>query len=212
MIEIIAHRGYWLKKEEMNSIVSFERALINGFGIETDLRDYKGDVVISHDIANKNCVTFEEFMVVVQQYSPQLLSLNIKADGLQKLNKSILGNYSNYFFFDMSVPDALLYAQTELTFYTRFSDVEDKPSLFEQSKGVWVDNFSSNTLDILSIDSFLKQGKLVVLVSPELHHYEYMDYWTELLQYIKSNSHMQHRIGLCTDFPMAAKEFFSNVR
>jgi hypothetical protein len=37
MIKIIAHRGFWYKPEEKNTLAAFERALQNGFGIETDL-------------------------------------------------------------------------------------------------------------------------------------------------------------------------------
>ena len=36
-MNIIAHRGYWKVSSEMNTRVAFERALINGFGIETDI-------------------------------------------------------------------------------------------------------------------------------------------------------------------------------
>ena len=49
MIRIIAHRGTWLKLEEMNAFGAFERALEYGFGIEVDFRDRDGHLVISHD-------------------------------------------------------------------------------------------------------------------------------------------------------------------
>ena len=38
-MRILAHRGFWNSKEERNSIVAFEKAFQNGFGIETDIRD-----------------------------------------------------------------------------------------------------------------------------------------------------------------------------
>jgi len=46
---ILAHRGAWTVPKERNSAEALKRALKSGFGIETDLRDLDGTVVISHD-------------------------------------------------------------------------------------------------------------------------------------------------------------------
>lgn len=211
MINIIAHRGFWHDIEQKNTIKAFRLALENNFGIETDLRDFDGQVVISHDIPNKNCITFKEFMEIVAEYAPQTLSLNIKSDGLQQLVKEELRWYSDYFCFDMAVPDALGYKASELIFYTRFSEIELKPSLLSESSGIWLDNFSSNMLNVDALSEFLQQGKNVVLVSPELHSYEYESYWTDLLEYLKNNPGKKHMVGLCTDKPSDAKEFFINA-
>jgi hypothetical protein len=35
--------------QRKKTLAAFERALQNGFGIETDFRDHNGKVVISHD-------------------------------------------------------------------------------------------------------------------------------------------------------------------
>jgi hypothetical protein len=209
MLDIIAHRGLWIKSHEKNSVEAFKLALKNGFGIETDLRDFNGNIVISHDIPTELCLTFKEFMDIVQEYPSQTLSLNIKSDGLQELSKQYLDSYKKYFFFDMSVPDTLGYSRSQLIFYTRYSDIELHPSLLNESAGVWLDNFSSNILDTDSLDRFLNLNKKVVLVSPELHGYEYENYWNQLLKYLKLNPGRVRCIGLCTDKPMDAKEFFS---
>mgnify|MGYP006075220631 CR=1 FL=1 len=50
---------------EKNMVVAFQRSLELGFGIETDLRDYNGEIVISHDIADKNSMRFSDFMKLV---------------------------------------------------------------------------------------------------------------------------------------------------
>jgi hypothetical protein len=209
MLDIIAHRGFWIKNYQKNSPEAFKLALENGFGIETDLRDFNGNIVISHDIPTESCITFHEFMSIVREYPSQTLSLNIKSDGLQELAKKDLGNYTDYFFFDMSVPDTLAYSRNQSKFYTRYSDIELQPALLNESDGIWLDNFSSNILDLDSLDRFLKLNKKVVLVSPELHGFGYESYWNQLLQYIKSNPGRVKCIGLCTDKPMGAKEFFS---
>jgi hypothetical protein len=211
MLDIIAHRGFWTVSDEKNTIEAFKLALENGFGIETDLRDFNGQIVISHDIPTACATTFEEFMILVRKYSPQTLSLNIKSDGLQELAQKDLDNYSKYFFFDMSIPDTLGYAKSKLTFYTRCSDIEEYPALLNESDGIWLDNFSSNHLDIDSLSRFLDLNKKVVLVSPELHTFEYKPYWNQLLNYLKSNPGKASNIGLCTDKPLDAKEFFINA-
>jgi len=212
MLNIIAHRGFWVSENEKNSEKAFVRALSNGFGIETDLRDFDSKIVISHDVPSKACITFERFMSIVEQYPAQTLSLNIKSDGLQQLSKQGLSGFTDYFFFDMSVPDTLGYAQNGLVFYTRYSDIELVPALLTESFGVWVDNFSSNSIDLDAVTDFLKLNKKVVLVSPELHGFEYQSYWKQLLTYLRANPDQIDNIGLCTDKPMDAKEFFSNVK
>lgn len=58
---ILAHRGYWLYKEEENTLDAFQRAYENGFGIETDVRDYNEQLVISHNIPAAGCTAFSDF-------------------------------------------------------------------------------------------------------------------------------------------------------
>ncbi len=211
MLDIIAHRGFWEKSHEKNSIKSFKRALENGFGIETDLRDFNENIVISHDIPTADCITFKEFMAIVREYPSQTLSLNIKSDGLQSLAKQTLGNYSEYFFFDMSVPDTLEYSKSKLLFYTRYSDIETHPALINDATGLWLDNFSSNILDLNALKRFLELDKKLVLVSPELHGFEYESYWEQLREFLELNPDRVQSLGLCTDKPLDAKEFFNNV-
>ena len=52
-INIIAHRGLWKKKRDQNTIKSLVKAIDSGFGVELDLRDYKNDIIISHDPLKK---------------------------------------------------------------------------------------------------------------------------------------------------------------
>ena len=46
---ILAHRGIFFNKNIENSEEALCTALSNRFGIETDLRDFGGKIVISHD-------------------------------------------------------------------------------------------------------------------------------------------------------------------
>ena len=54
---ILAHRGVWGSKEEQNSRSAIKHALAGGFGIETDIRDHDGQVVLSHDVPCTMTVT-----------------------------------------------------------------------------------------------------------------------------------------------------------
>ena len=56
----MAHRGFWISEEEKNKTVAFERAFDNNFGVETDLRDICGKIVISHNMPNGDEISFEE--------------------------------------------------------------------------------------------------------------------------------------------------------
>ena len=208
MKNIIAHRGYWKNKSEQNTEVAFQRALKNGFGIETDLRDRNEEIVISHDMPNSCCITFDAFLGLCETHSGITLALNVKSDGLQE--KLLTSKVHNpHFYFDMSVPDMLSYKKHKFPFYTRFSNIETKPSLYKESEGVWLDNFKDDTLDTNALRLFLSDGKKVVLVSPELHKRNIKGYWESVLNFISENPEHKNQIGLCTDFPEKAREYFN---
>jgi len=209
MKNIIAHRGFWLEVSEQNHFSAFERALSNGFGIETDLRDRNATVVISHDMPNSKSMSFKDFLSLCREYSPELsLALNIKADGLQQ---SLIAQEVNnqHFYFDMSVPDMLGYTNNSMNVYTRYSDIEQYPALYNDCKGVWLDNFSDAHLDLCALKTFLKDGKEVILVSPELHKRDEKEYWCSLKEHLTSNPSHELLIGLCTDFPLKARDYFN---
>ena len=101
-MEIISHRGYWNKLDEKNTEISFRKSFNYNFGTETDIRDYKGHLVISHDIPDENSMSIDQFFEIYNsKNSDLLLALNIKSDGLQKSLKEKLIEYKikNYFVF-----------------------------------------------------------------------------------------------------------------
>ena len=59
-IEILAHRGFWKREGEKNTKVAFERAFDNGFGIETDLRDVKGEIIVMEPNESKDFEYLED--------------------------------------------------------------------------------------------------------------------------------------------------------
>ena len=91
---ILSHRGYWKEIYEKNQKIAFERSFSLGFGTETDIRDYKGNLVVSHDIADDKCISVKELFEIYNKFDNTLpLALNIKADGLQVKLKELLEEY-----------------------------------------------------------------------------------------------------------------------
>ena len=117
---ILAHRGFWLQAGEKNTRASFIRSFENRFGVETDIRDSAEEIFISHDMAKGNEMTVDDFFKLYNSYDPVFpLALNVKADGLCKMmaDKLLKNKINNYFFFDMSLPDALGYIKEGLKIF-----------------------------------------------------------------------------------------------
>ena len=205
-MKILSHRGQWKIAEEKNSLESFKCSLKNGFGFESDIRDFDGELVISHDIANKNSIRAEKiFQMIAETENKFCFAINIKADGLAEKLKNLLDEYriENYFVFDMSVPQMIWYKNLGMKFFTRQSEFETSPVLYEEAEGVWMDAFfSDEILTLENINKHLKNGKKVCLVSPELHDRSHKKVWQKLLKVKDDNFY------LCTDFPSEAEKFF----
>ena len=207
---ILAHRGFWRSDDEKNSEVAFRRAFENGFGVETDLRDFQGDLVISHDIPAGDPMTAQEFFEIYCEYEIRpMLALNIKSDGLQQKLKELLHKFKieNYFCFDMSIPDTLGYIKNGLNIYSRSSEYEREFPFYDNSEGVWLDCFNSDCITTEQIKSHIEKGKIPCIVSSELHKREYEEAWIEYNKLDKNTK--SDSIMLCTDYPHKAEEFFN---
>lgn len=207
-MKIISHRGYWQNPTEKNTIAAFKKSFALGFGTETDVRDYCGKLVISHDIPTHQNIDFEDFLELASSYSsiekPLSLAINIKADGLADLIAEKIRPFSNLdiFAFDMSVPDMLSYRKNRLNFFTRLSDIEPECVLFDSAQGVWLDGFNSTWYTTEVIEELLNSEKNICIVSPELHGRPYEDCWSIVKAFQDYGNLM-----LCTDFPEEAKNF-----
>ncbi len=207
-MKLIAHRGYWLEPAEKNSRAAFARALAHGFSIETDFRDLKGQLVISHDVPVAGAMPATEFAAMLRATpvdAPH--ALNIKSDGLYALMGDFIAASAmpDYFAFDMSVPDTRGYLAAGIPVFTRLSEYETAPSFLKESVGVWLDAFEGEWYDMAVIDQLLMQGKQVSIVSPELHKRPYLALWAMLRQH---GLHQNKSVSLCTDFPLDAKDYF----
>lgn len=208
-MNILAHRGYWKTEDEKNSFGAIRKAFAEGLGIETDVRDYKGHLVISHNIADDKAFPLENVFKAYNELDCRgMLALNVKADGIQNELEKLLEKYDirNYFMFDMSIPEQVVYRDRGFRFFTRHSDIETVPVQYEDACGVWMDGFYNvDWIDADAIRAHLKNNKAVCLVSPELHGKSYDRLWSILKD---KNLYLEDNLYLCTDVPDAAKEYF----
>ncbi len=206
-MRIIAHRGFWKTEEEKNTLAAFERAFSNGYGIETDIRDRDGEMVISHNPADKHSPLMTDMLELWKKYGKPALALNVKADGLYLLAEDIFKEYGltekNYFLFDSSVPEQYIYIKRGYNIFTRSSEFEEKIAFWEQSKGVWLDQFTECGHIADTVGKLLDLGKYVSVVSPELHKRDNRSVWEILKRYKERDD-----LILCTDTPKEAEEYF----
>jgi len=152
-----------------------------------------------------------EFLEIFSKYDIHLcLAINIKADGLQSLLCNVLNEYQieNYFVFDMSVPDAVLYLNHKMKVFTRESEFETELSLYEHADGVWMDEFRAPWITAKQIEYHLNNNKKICIVSPELHQMDHLARWKDYKS--MSRSLFKREIMLCTDFPEDARRYFND--
>ena len=208
-ISVIAHRGQWNIQAEKNSKAAFERAFSLGFGIETDLRDIQGKIVISHDMPKGNEISFEEVLQIMNGRKLPL-ALNIKADGQGSEIIRLLNKYkhTNYFTFDMSLPEMVVEHNLSLNVFSGVSDILPQGIMLNKSKGVWLDSFNDDDFLISTLPRLLSENFYVCVVSPDLHgrNNNNLKVWS----FIKENLINKYagKIAVCTDLPIEAKEFF----
>ena len=211
-MKILAHRGFWTETSEKNSINAFSRAFLNGFGIETDLRDICGNIVISHDCPNGNEILFEDVLKLLDGRN-LTLALNIKADGLAKAMLSLLEKYkvSNFFTFDMSIPEMYFQSGVNISYFSGISDISPSAVLYKSSLGIWLDAFDNLWYDNNKLYQLLetiieRDEKKVCIVSEDLHNRCIETQWDMIrsLKFVYSDS-----LYLCTDKPLEAREFFN---
>jgi len=210
-MKLLCHRGIWRQPQEKNSAAALGAAIHQGLGIETDVRDMAGRLVISHDMPKGSSVlSLDELLADVQRTGRRpTLALNIKADGLHQALTQALAEHGidHHFVFDMAVPDALGYARRGVPFAARLSELEPRSPLLDAAPWVWLDAFESEWYGMDLIQALLAEGKQVAVVSPELHGRPHGPLWAALQQLSTSAG-----VHLCTDFVDQALEVFDVTR
>jgi len=208
-MKVISHRGYWRGIQERNTFAAFEASFLLGYGIETDVRDCLGRLVISHDMPRGDEDGLIDVLAKAAAFSnlsPLTVAINIKSDGLAQAVSECLKGFPRLdcFVFDMAVPDMRNYFKFGVPVFTRISDVEKDLVWFENASGVWIDAFYSDWDYEREIERILREGKRVCVVSPELHGRSYGNVWKRLLPISKEDG-----VLLCTDLPEIAERYFN---
>jgi len=212
-MKIISHRGLWNEPSEKNSLSSFKNSIDQNFGFEIDIRSFNGELIVSHDpLDDKNkSIRFCDVLSYYQiNNSEVFIAINIKEDGLDFLIKKILTKFDieNYFVFDMSIPDMVIYSNSNITFFTRQSEYEKHPALYEKASGIWLDEFDSHWINDEIIQFHHNNNKKICIVSPELHDRDFTDEWKKYKKILSSKTNFTN-IMICTDYSEKAKKFFS---
>lgn len=200
---ILAHRGLWKSPEEQNKLCAIRAAFEEGFGVETDVRDCRGQIVISHNPPDGRESNFSACAELL--YGLNLpLAINIKADGLARDLRKIYMEYrlSDFFVFDMSIPDMREQLLAGNPTFGRLSDVESQILWPDDISGIWLDSFGIFWYERELLDKLLNKYR-VCIVSEELHGRNNSRQWSMLLPLAKNNNLM-----LCTDRPLEARTFF----
>ena len=202
---ILAHRGLSKFDGRAGDLSEDDliRAIDRGFGIEIDVRDFLGNLVISHNPPRGDVpqLMLTEFLRKLQTYSAvktdqqPLIAVNIKASGLSSFLPEI---ELSHFFFDLTIPDLLDYAKIGLPVAQRISEFETAVQLPFTPEYYWLDSFEGGSLSSESdFLETLEQDALKVFVSPELHGERPHYLWEKLAPEFRQRSD----IAICTDFP-----------
>lgn len=210
-MEILAHRGFWHDKNERNSLKSLFKGLDKGYGLETDIRDLNGQLVISHDMpTTDSAIPLEKLL---RYYADggftSTLGLNIKSDGLQEQLCQKLKDYciERYFVFDMSVPDTIGYLTIGMPTFVRRSDLEHYPEIKSRAQGVWLDELIEPWIDSDVILEQCSEADAVCIVSSELHGRNFTSQWSAIVGALNIGG-ASSKLLVCTDFPDKAERFF----
>jgi hypothetical protein len=138
-------------------------------GVEIDVRDYDGDLRLTHDPLQ----TGERLADWLAAYQHALLVFNVKCDGLEDRLRALAAQHGieRYFFLDVASPTLVrLVRGGERRVAVRFSEyepIELALAFAGRAEWVWVDCFTHLPLNPAT-HARLREHFRVCLVSPEL--------------------------------------------
>ena len=163
----LAHRVNVLSKELAEDI--FSRCC----GIEFDIRDSAGELIVVHDAFMTDYYqTFSEFLTFCRP--DKFYIVNVKAEGIEQRAIHMLeaAGIRNFFLLDVGIPAMMrLHKTGETRFAIRYSEVEpmeNVDALKHIGTWVWVDCFTKYSLTREVAQTFKSWGLKICLVSPDL--------------------------------------------
>ena len=222
-LTILAHRANVRgpEPENENTLAACERALAEGFGLETDLRrDLGGEFYIAHDPHPRTAANdLAPYAQLFRRWPDRVIAMNVKelgyAEALIALHADgALGDRAFYFDFELLEPETPGHAQRWLRSLPGGAGtpiaarLSDRGETLTQCLGipadvVWADEFDSLWLREEQVQAVHAAGRRFFAISPELHGFseaETRARWAEFRRWKID--------GLCTDLALAARDFF----
>lgn len=223
---ILAHRANLTGPDAAieNSLAATTLALEAGFGIETDLRrDPAGRCYIAHDPHGWNTANdFAAFARLFRTHPDRPVALNVKELGYEAelLARQLDGDFgarSFLFDFELLEPATPGAAQRKIRTFpggdraVLAARVSDRGESLAQclaipAQVVWLDEFDSLWATADTIATLRAAGRQIFAVSPELHGFDddaRRRRWADFAAWEID--------GICTDFALEAREFFTSV-
>ena len=141
-------------------------------GVEIDLRDFAGEIVLQHDPFKDG----EKFELFLKRYAHAFLILNIKSEGIEEkvLELVLARGIQDFFFLDLSFPAMMkLVRNGENRIAVRYSEFEPEAqalALKGKVKWIWADCFTRIPWTPEAYNA-LKSTFKICLVSPELQNH-----------------------------------------
>ncbi len=223
MTTILAHRANLSGPHSVveNSLAACADALARGFGLETDLRrDAGGAFYISHDPATRTPEnSLKAYTELFRRHPTAELAINVKELGyepalIELMNSGQLGERSFYFDFELLEPKKPGAAQWKIKMLphshkvrlaARLSDRNEPWSQCQSipAEVVWGDEFDKLWLTEKEVSAVRDAKRTLYMISPEIHGFDLPTMkrrWQDFKAWGVD--------GVCTDYPLEAKEFF----
>lgn len=152
----------------MNTVAELERTPCE-LGVEVDLRDYNGKLVLQHD-PWKDGESFEDFL---EAYAHRFLVANVKCEGVEKRVLDCLQRrgVGDFFLLDLSLPAVVKLASSgERRIAMRWSEhepIESCAAFTGLVDWVWIDCFTHYP-HLTAREDYLLSSFRRCLVAPEL--------------------------------------------
>lgn len=159
----------------INSIKALQQ-VPPGYGVELDLRDQAGELILQHD-PFKPGESFDEYL---KSYKHSLIILNLKSEGLEERVLELVKKYQvkDYFMLDLSLPYLVKHSNQGLKDiairYSEYEPIELASKFIGKVDWVWLDCFNGYHLPDKDY-AILRDNFKLCMVSPELQGYPVED-------------------------------------
>lgn len=220
-MRVFAHRGLWNTKAEENTLRAMEQAFKEGFDLETDLRFFRGSLVIKHDPprAGEKLPRLLELLSILKKYKDNHVALHFKYNdwknpGSYEIADILKPFADRVFLFDMSLDYCLALKERnnalrvgvsvgDKKYHDAFCDLDD--ALRSEIDIIWADEYRNFYAEAL-IAKVHAHKKIVYCISPDLasavKHPQaekgYQETWKDLRKWRAD--------GICTDQPRELKK------